>query len=98
MFQGLFLSSIILVIPAVVAAYSKGNSLWDLTQFKALVAFGDSYTDESRIGYFGAHNGAAPPTGWIGPVVCSNSRGTNIRANLSRKMVRPQEAMFGCDT
>jgi hypothetical protein len=29
----------------------------------ALVTFGDSYTDENRLGYFGSHNGSAPPVG-----------------------------------
>ncbi|KAH8597112.1 GDSL lipase/esterase [Bisporella sp. PMI_857] len=32
-------------------------------KFDNLVAFGDSYTDESRLGYFFQHNGTAPPPG-----------------------------------
>ena len=60
---------------------------WDLTKFTSLVAFGDSYTDESRYGYFAAHNGSAPPAGWVDPEVrlihptlCSNSFYAYIRA------------------
>lgn len=46
----------------------KGQS-WGLKKFTSLVAFGDSYTDDSRLGYFGEHNGTAPPVGWVDPVV-----------------------------
>lgn len=42
---------------------------WDLGSFETLVAFGDSYTDDSRLGYFGAHNGSQPPVGWVDPPV-----------------------------
>ncbi|TVY82306.1 Acetylesterase [Lachnellula suecica] len=38
-----------------------------VTDFKNLVAFGDSYTDESRLSYFIAHNGTAPPPGQLTP-------------------------------
>jgi hypothetical protein len=38
--------------------------------FKTLVTFGDSYTDENRLGYFINNNGSAPPVGWDQPVVC----------------------------
>ena len=37
-------------------------------KIQTLVSFGDSYTDESRLGYFGDH-GQAPPVGWVAPVV-----------------------------
>jgi hypothetical protein len=47
----------------------ENSSRWKLTKFKSLVTFGDSYTDESRYGYFASHNGSAPPAGWIDPVV-----------------------------
>jgi phospholipase/lecithinase/hemolysin len=40
------------------------------TRFKTLVTFGDSYTDENRLGYFINNNGSAPPVGWQQPVVC----------------------------
>jgi hypothetical protein len=43
---------------------------WNAANFKTLVTFGDSYTDESRLGYFINHNGSAPPVGWEQPVVC----------------------------
>ncbi|THV72794.1 GDSL lipase/acylhydrolase family protein [Aureobasidium pullulans] len=43
------------------------SSAWNLKKFTSLVAFGDSYTDDSRLGYFGSHNGTAPPVGWISP-------------------------------
>lgn len=42
---------------------------WGLRRFKSLVTFGDSYTDDSRLNYFGSHDGAAPPVGWEQPVV-----------------------------
>lgn len=42
---------------------------WGLKKFTSLVAFGDSYTDDSRLGYFGSHNGSAPPVGWVNPAV-----------------------------
>lgn len=45
------------------------SSKWKLKNFKSLVTFGDSYTDESRFGYFYSHNGSAPPVGWVDPVV-----------------------------
>jgi phospholipase/lecithinase/hemolysin len=37
---------------------------WKDGQFKSLVTFGDSYTDENRLGYFINNNGSAPPVGW----------------------------------
>ena len=48
-----------------------GGQQWGLRKFTSLIAFGDSYTDDSRLGYFGSHNGAAPPVGWVDPVVSS---------------------------
>jgi hypothetical protein len=46
-------------------------SHWKSQQFKSIVTFGDSYTDESRLNYFSQHNGTAPPPGWVDPVVSS---------------------------
>ncbi|KAF2489558.1 hypothetical protein BU16DRAFT_567729 [Lophium mytilinum] len=46
-----------------------GHPSWDLREFKTIVTFGDSYTDENRLGYFGTHNGSAPPIGWEEPMV-----------------------------
>lgn len=40
-------------------------------KFKTLVTFGDSYTDENRLGFFINNNGSAPPVGWQQPVVCA---------------------------
>jgi hypothetical protein len=40
---------------------------WDTAAVSTLLAFGDSYTDETRLAYFMTHNGSAPPVGWIGP-------------------------------
>lgn len=45
------------------------GSPWDLKNFSSFVVFGDSYTDDSRLGYFINNNGSAPPTGWVDPVV-----------------------------
>ncbi|KAI5803499.1 GDSL lipase/acylhydrolase family protein [Peziza echinospora] len=44
--------------------FRASKSGW--SKVKNLVAFGDSYTDESRLGYFGEHGGA-PPIGWEAP-------------------------------
>lgn len=46
----------------------KGHSGgWNLKQFNSLVTFGDSYTDESGLGYLIGHNGTAPPAGTLLP-------------------------------
>ncbi|KAG9531219.1 SGNH hydrolase, partial [Aureobasidium melanogenum] len=45
----------------------SNQSSWGLKKFTSLVAFGDSYTDDSRLSYFGSHNGSAPPVGWVNP-------------------------------
>lgn len=39
------------------------TNAWQAQDFKTLVTFGDSYTDENRLGYFASHNGSAPPVG-----------------------------------
>ena len=59
---------------AIGAAATAGSNSppWDLANFESLVAFGDSYTDDSRLGYFGSHNGSAPPVGWVNPAVRTN--------------------------
>ncbi|KAK4997235.1 hypothetical protein LTR66_003320 [Elasticomyces elasticus] len=65
-------------VPALVAtaaaSYPKATP-WGLKAFTSLVTFGDSYTDESRLGYFGTHNGEAPPVGWVDPVSNSTANG-----------------------
>ncbi|KAK8167678.1 GDSL lipase/acylhydrolase family protein [Phyllosticta citrichinensis] len=45
-----------------------GTTSWDLKNFKTLVSFGNSYTDEGRLRYLEEHDGQVPPVGWIGPV------------------------------
>ncbi|KIX94906.1 uncharacterized protein Z520_09216 [Fonsecaea multimorphosa CBS 102226] len=40
---------------------------WSIKNFNSLITFGDSYTDESRLGYFITHNGSAPPAGTLLP-------------------------------
>ncbi|MCJ1308047.1 hypothetical protein MMC25_001697 [Agyrium rufum] len=49
--------------------YKRVNAsyAWDVSRFNSLVTFGDSYTDENRLGYFTTHNGSAPPVGTILP-------------------------------
>ncbi|KAK5111661.1 hypothetical protein LTR62_004766 [Meristemomyces frigidus] len=44
------------------------DNQWNLKNFTSLVVFGDSYTDDSRLGYFINHKGAAPPVGYDDPV------------------------------
>jgi hypothetical protein len=51
------------------AASSADN--WKSQQFKSLVTFGDSYTDESRLQYFEDYDGAPPPPTWVEPAVSS---------------------------
>lgn len=63
------LTSATLALAASTAVAQAPNSKWNLQSFKTLVAFGDSYTDESRLNYFENHNGEAPPVGWIAPEV-----------------------------
>ena len=63
------------VIAGAAAARSSANlGSWGLQNFTSLVAFGDSYTDESRYSYFSEHNGTAPPVGWVDPEVEPISR------------------------
>src|SRR4051812_13452545 len=45
----------------------RSQSPWSVSNFNSLVAFGDSYTDENRLNYFGIHKGAAPPAGTFLP-------------------------------
>lgn len=45
------------------------NDAWDLKKLTSFVTFGNSYTDESRLGYFINNNGSAPPVGYIAPEV-----------------------------
>lgn len=54
-----------------VLAAADASIAWKSFNFTSLVAFGDSYTDESRLKYFEDHNGDAPPVGWVEPIVRS---------------------------
>jgi hypothetical protein len=49
----------------------NASSPWYLERFSSLLTFGDSYTDENRLNYFGSHNGSAPPPGTYLPEVSS---------------------------
>ena len=40
-----------------------------------LLVFGDSYTDQGRLGWFVAHNGEAPPAGTFIPAESPTSSG-----------------------
>jgi phospholipase/lecithinase/hemolysin len=61
----------LLVANLVIAVGLAGRpSGWRDGTFKTLVTFGDSYTDENRLGYFINHNGSAPPVAWNQGVVC----------------------------
>ena len=41
----------------------RGNSVWNVDNFDSLVTFGDSYTDEGRLGYIIQQNFTLPPVG-----------------------------------
>jgi phospholipase/lecithinase/hemolysin len=51
------------------------NKPWSVSNFNSLIAFGDSYTDESRLGWFTSHNGSAPPAGALLPESFSTAGG-----------------------
>ena len=48
---------------------STAAATWYSTRFRNFVTFGDSYTDENRLSYFGLHGGQAPPPGTLLPEV-----------------------------
>ncbi|KAE8356133.1 hypothetical protein BDV28DRAFT_145477 [Aspergillus coremiiformis] len=48
---------------------------WGPKQFKNLVTFGDSYTDDTRLSYILTHNGSAPPVGWKQPITNNSASG-----------------------
>lgn len=50
-------------------SFNETSQTWGLKQFSSWVAFGDSYTDDSRLSYFVVNNGSAPPVGWVNPAV-----------------------------
>ena len=51
------------------------NTDWCVSNFQSLITFGDSYTDESRLGSFIAHKGTAPATGTLLPESFSTAGG-----------------------
>ncbi|KIW82352.1 hypothetical protein Z517_05379 [Fonsecaea pedrosoi CBS 271.37] len=53
----------------------SSNKPWSLQNFNSLITFGDSYTDESRLGWFINHNGSAPPVGTLLPETFSAPSG-----------------------
>jgi phospholipase/lecithinase/hemolysin len=68
--QLLTLSSTALLLLLVKTSHCQSGG-WDLTKFSTLIAFGDSYSDDSRLHYFKNNGGRAPPAGWDNPVVSS---------------------------
>ncbi|KAH9876847.1 hypothetical protein IAQ61_002208 [Plenodomus lingam] len=46
----------------------RAAQTWEEGTFKTLVTFGDSFTDENRLGYFINNNGSAPPVAWEQPI------------------------------
>lgn len=46
---------------------NTNTSVWQAANFKSLITFGDSYTDENRLNYIALHNGSYPPPGTILP-------------------------------
>ncbi|KAH7312882.1 GDSL lipase/esterase [Rhexocercosporidium sp. MPI-PUGE-AT-0058] len=77
-----FLNFGLLAVGAVVSAAPDNSNLgggsnsrsW-IKYFDNLVAFGDSYTDESRLRYFLSNNGTAPPPGLLLPAGTSTPGG-----------------------
>lgn len=65
----------LLVVNLAIAVGHAGRASqgWKDGKIKTIVTFGDSYTDENRLGYFISNNGSAPPAGWEQPVVCYRS-------------------------
>jgi hypothetical protein len=64
---------------------------WGLHRFTSLVTFGDSYTDENRLNYFGNHNGSAPPVGWVDPPVSNNDNCGYLSQNTKSVII----SLFG---
>ncbi|KAL2060899.1 hypothetical protein VTL71DRAFT_8951 [Oculimacula yallundae] len=72
-----FLAASAIVSAASEDSYRRGDAhsrSW-IRYFDNLVTFGDSYTDESRLGYFINNNGTAPPPGLLLPASTSTPGG-----------------------
>lgn len=70
-----FSSTSLVGLSTAFAIASAQQSGWSAKDFKNIVTFGDSFTDESRLGYFINHNGSAPPVGWEQPVGLKSASG-----------------------
>ncbi|KAL4920686.1 hypothetical protein BDW62DRAFT_176048 [Aspergillus aurantiobrunneus] len=49
------------------ATHAQQTHQWGPSQWRGLVTFGNSYTDDTRLDYFAEHDGAEPPVGWEQP-------------------------------
>ncbi|KAH9868877.1 hypothetical protein J1614_007952 [Plenodomus biglobosus] len=58
-----------------VGVAGRPSHRWKEGKFKTLVTFGDSFTDENRLGYFINNNGSAPPVAWEQPVGLTTASG-----------------------
>ncbi|KAL9093789.1 MAG: hypothetical protein Q9159_000091 [Coniocarpon cinnabarinum] len=76
----LLLASTVQAAPWLQARTNGTDKAWTVDQFKNFIVFGDSYSDESRLGYFSSHNGSAPPTGTLLPESFDASDGGRIWA------------------
>lgn len=65
----------LLVASLATTSLAHPSSSWKDGKFKTIVTFGDSYTDENRLGYFINNNGSAPPVGWEQPVGLATASG-----------------------
>lgn len=45
----------------------RQSSVWNVANFKSLITFGDSYTDENRLSYILGNNGTLPAPGTYFP-------------------------------
>ncbi|KAK5133805.1 hypothetical protein LTR08_007235 [Meristemomyces frigidus] len=64
--------------PTSTSTATPATQNWNLANFTSLVVFGDSYTDDSRLGYFISHAGAAPPVAYANPESLAASDGGRI--------------------
>lgn len=63
------------LLTAGLAAVVAGSKCAPEPEFKYLVTFGDSYSDDGRLDYYFAHNGSGPPPGVMQPQSGSNAGG-----------------------
>ena len=64
--------------PSLLPTTNDTNPAWSVDQFKNLIVFGDSYSDENQLNYFTMHNGSAPPTGTILPETFNGADGGRV--------------------